>query len=331
MNERSWAIGVLLSTCVVACHAPSDGPEPAASASASPSALSALSAIAKQHNPRRNLRGGVDALIFNAANDLPTLTDDQKTKIEAAEDEMTDHDPGPQDAVKAFSTDLAGQIRAGKIDTTKLGPDETAMDTALDAMLDKRAKALSDLHAALDATQRTTIALNLHAAVVGAGPEPAVDHDAGAIADRVSHQVDRMASDLSLDDAQKKQVAAVLTKDEKAKAATPPPDKRKDLDAVLTAFQGDPFDAKAALSQAMFGGKPAHQGMDEQAKLTASLLPILHPDQREKLASAAEKTAMPTHGQGPNMSGVMRAPGMHGPGMMRVGGQGAQGGGGGQP
>ncbi|MGH7283179.1 MAG: hypothetical protein ACRELY_16760, partial [Polyangiaceae bacterium] len=146
---KRWTIGVLFSTCMVACHAPSDGAEPAASASASPSAASALSALVKNQR-HRNLRGGVDALLFNAAQDLPTLTDDEKTKIDAAEGEMTDNDPAPRDAMKAFSTDLATQIRAGKIDTTKLASDETVMDTAMNAMLDKKAKALTDLHAALD-------------------------------------------------------------------------------------------------------------------------------------------------------------------------------------
>ena len=312
MNARRCWIGVLVSMGAVGCHSSSSSSEAAASASAALAPSAALSAFAKNQHPRRGSRGGgLTALLFNVAHDLPTLTDEQNTKIDAAEEEMPDHDPGPRDAAKTFGTDLAAQIRTGSIDTAKLQPDEAAMDAALNAVLDKEAKALSDLHDALDATQRTTLATNLHASMASA-PNPMADHDAGAVADRVARQVDRMSADLALDDAQKKQITAVLTKNEKAKGATPPSDKRKDLDQVLTAFQGDAFDAKQALSQAMFGGKPPHEGMDEQIKLTAALVPILHPDQREKLASAADRPPMPMGGHPPNMGGMMRGPGMRG-------------------
>lgn len=310
MNERRWMMGVLISMCTIACHASEDSSgETASSASAAPSASAAF---ANQH-PRHNRGGGLEGLIFNAAHDLPTLTDEQKTKIDTAEDEvpMPGQDTGPRDAAKAFSTDLAAQIRAGKIDATKLQPDEAAMDAALNGMLEKQAKALSDLHDALDVTQRTTIATNLHTSIAAA-PDPSITHDAGAPADRVARQVDRMSTDLTLDDAQKKQITAVLLKDEKAKDAKPPQDKRKDLDVVLSAFQADTFDAKQTLSQAMFGGKAPHEGMDDQIKMTAELVPILHPDQREKLAAAAERPPMPQGMRpGPNMGGGgMRAPGL---------------------
>ena len=329
MNAKRWMVGALVSLCTVGCHSSEKSEEAASSASAATAASAALSAFAqsqRQHHGRRG--GGLTSLIFNAAHDLPGLTDNQNTKIDAAEDELPDHDPGPREAAKTFGTDLAAQIRTGTIDATKLQPDEAAMDAALNAMLEKEAKALTDLHDALDASQRTTVATNLHASIASA-PDPMSEHDAGAPADRVARQVDRMSSDLALDDAQKKQITAVLLKNEKAKPAVQPGDKRKDLDQVLTAFQGDTIDAKTVLSQAMFGGKPPHEGLDEQVKLTAALVPILHPDQREKLASAADRPPMPMGGRGgppPGMGGMMRGPG---PGGMRA--VPAPGGGGQQP
>lgn len=316
MNVRRWMIGVFASLCAVGCHSSEKSGEaaPSASESAATAASAALSAFAKSQRQHHGSRGGgLTSLIFNVAHDLPDLTDDQNTKIDTAEEEMPDHDPGPREAAKTFGTDLAAQIRAGSIDATKLQPDEAAMDAALNAMLDKEAKALTDLHDALTPAQRTTVATNLHTSIAAA-PGPTSERDAGAPADRVARQVDRMSADLALDDGQKKQITTVLLKNEKAKTPSLPGDKRKDLDQVLTAFQGETLDAKQVLSQAMFGGKPPHEGMDEQIKLTAALVPILHPDQREKLASAADRPPMPMGGRpgGPGMGGMMRGPGMRG-------------------
>lgn len=320
--KRRRTLGLLLPLTLVACHASNNDTAPSPSSSASV-ASPAASAFAHGRDPRRGPRGnGIEGLLFGAAEQLPTLTDDQRQKMDTAQDALEDRDTAPRDAMKTFSADLAAQIRAGKIDAPKLAPDEAAMDAALNGMVEKQAKAVSDLHDTLDASQRTALATNLHTNIASMPdpPSPANDKDGGAAADRVSHQVDRMASDLGLDDTQKKQVTALLMKDEKAKAARPVPDKKKDLDALLTAFQGDTFDAKASLTQAMWAGRSPHEGMDDQIKLTAAILPILKPDQREKLAAAAER--QPAMGRpGPGMLGGMhgrgmgRPPGFGGPGM----------------
>jgi Spy/CpxP family protein refolding chaperone len=104
----------------------------------------------------------------------------------------------------------------------------------------------------------------------------------------VKHRVARIGGDLGLDDAQKAKVAAIV-----AKSTLPPrvTDTRKDTmhkhgDAVLTAFEQDDFDAKKVDLSAMGTHAPPHEILEHEATLIAQVLPILTPEQREKLASS---------------------------------------------
>lgn len=265
-------------------------PSPAASASAiAPSAISAAPSAAAMRGPERGPgHGGVDTMLFREARALPSLTEPQKVTLDGLEKQLHDRDTAPRDAMNALSSDLAIQARAGKIDAAKLKADEAASDTAMQGVVDKQAKALGGLHDLLDATQRK--------AVVEAFRAKSVDREAkqgerdGGVADFAARKLARMTSDLGLDAAQQKQVGAMITKQANVSGMqTLREDAKKQMEALLTAFQGDTFDAQKTLSRTINMGKTAHDGMDAQIAFVTQLVPILRPEQREKFAMSTEK------------------------------------------
>jgi len=273
---------IAILACACACNNGNEGkPAPAASASVAPAASApapSASVAVKPHNERGPGHGGVDAVLFGAARDLQ-ISDAQKAKLAALQDDMHDRDTDPRDAMKAFAGDLAAQVRAGKIDASQFKPDEAAFDTAMKTMLDKQATALAGLHDTLDAGQRKALADAVHAKADARDAEAkAHEGDAGAGA-WIARRLDRMTNDLGLDAGQQKQLGAVLAKQ-------PPPtamrdDMKKQVDAVLTAFQADSFDATKVLQATT---KTPREAMDRQISFTKQVLSILQPDQREKLA-----------------------------------------------
>ncbi|MGO8993828.1 MAG: hypothetical protein ACLQVI_10905 [Polyangiaceae bacterium] len=286
---KRYALCLVSSLVALACSKSNETqPTPGASASAAESSTSppapppsAPSATAQKRGERGPGHGGVDSILFRAARDLP-LSDDLKAKVEALEGQLHDRDTNPRDAMKTFSRDLAAQVRTGKLDVAQLQPDEAGFDTAMKDMLDKQAKALAGLHDALDAGQRKALADAVHAKAAAREAE-AKARDAGAT-DWVARRLERMTSDLGLDDGQQKQVAALLAKQPSATAMRD--DMKMQVEVVLTAFQGDTFDASKAL-QVMLKGP--HEALDRQIAFTGKLLPLLHPDQREKLAASTTR------------------------------------------
>jgi len=285
MNHRRSVLCLISSIAVFACDKGSNSGEPTPPASVSVVAPAATSAPAPSATEAEKPRergpghGGVDAIFFRAAHDL-TLTDAQKAKLAVLEGQLRDRDTDPRDAMKAFSSDLAAQVRAGKIDASKLQTDEAALDTAMSVMLGKQAAALAGLHDALDAGQRKSLADAVRARAAG---REAKEHDGGA-GDWSARRLERMTSDLGLDAGQQKQVAALLAKE--PGPATMHDDMKKQMDAILTAFQSDSFDAQKALQPTI---KAPHDTMDREIAFTSQLLSVLHPDQREKLAVSTAK------------------------------------------
>ncbi len=70
------------------------------------------------------------------------------------------------------------------------------------------------------------------------------------------------------------------------------------MDALLTAFQEDSFDAKT-LAKPMQGKTP-HDFVHQQVTFVSQLLPILKGDQREKLAMSMDKPWMGQRHRGDN-------------------------------
>jgi Spy/CpxP family protein refolding chaperone len=292
----------------------------AASASAAPTVAAASGSVApvassaKPH-PMMGRHGGIASGLFRATNDL-TLTDTQKDSLAKLEATLKADDDGIRTAMKAFRADLLAGVKAGKLDTAKMTADDAVVDKAIADHQDKEATALNSLHTLLDPAQRT--------AAVAAVRAKQADHEAhmagwmkdkdgdGGPPDWGKKRLDKLTADLTLDAGQQKQVTAILTK-----AADPPnaagmqsrwDDHKKRIDALLTSFAGDTFDAKKA-DLTILPGKTAHDPMDHMVAFFTQLLPILHPDQRDKLAASMDRPFGAREGT-PGMGGPSGGQGM---------------------
>ena len=213
------------------------------------------------------------------------LKDEQTATVEKLDSQLDEGDDA-KNAIDELHQDVIAGVKAGKVDTAKLEPRLAAIQKLIQARLDKEAVVLNALYAVLEPPQRATVIADIRA------QERERDdrfgkRDAGAesVADRNKRRLDRLTKELDLDASQQPKVQAAL-------AALPAPTDvhaqwRKQLDALLTAFEGDAFDAKK-----LDAFKPAEAkariGIDREVQLLAQLVPILKPEQRDVFAARLE-------------------------------------------
>ncbi len=256
------------------------------------------------HEGPRDARGGPASMLFQAARALD-LSADQKAKVAAAETTAQSGGEATRDAMKTagkdLHTDLVAGVRAGKIDSAKLEPRYAAIEKVIGESQAKEADGLNALHAALDATQRKAVTANVRAKQ--AMREEKMAHreggdggaaDGGKPGWSSKRSVDRLVRGLDLDADQQKKVDAVVAKEDAAKHPDPA-EMKKNLDAMLTAFEKDTFDAKKL---DLFDSKKMRGPMEQETKLLGQIVPILKPEQREKLAAKMEKGPNPHAGRG---------------------------------
>lgn len=294
-TDAAAAASAAASTKAVAAVTDASADDAAASASAA-------DAAAPDREGKRGAHRGPSVMLFQAARALD-LKDDQKTKVEAAEkDAHAATDEAARDAMKAASKDLHAEliagIKAGKIDTAKLEPKYAAIEKLTAAGHAKEVLALTALHDALDATQRKAVTASVRAKQAAREAKMAHrgGHDGGAPdGGGASFQTKRMIGGLTrgleLDAEQEKKVDAIVAKDD-GKGRPDPAEMKKHVEALLTAFEADKIDPKKLELDA----KKARGPMEAETKLLTQLLPILKPEQREKLAARMEKGPSP-HGR----------------------------------
>lgn len=238
-------------------------------------------------SPRRT---GFLGMIFHAAHDL-TLTGEQSTAVDAIEAALRAADDAARGASRAVQSDLAAGIRAGKLDTVKLGADYAALDAAAKERTDRQATALDALHAVLAPAQREDLTLAVRARQAAHALRPPDEPDEVA-SDWTQRRLDRLTDDLGLDPAQRQKVAALL-----AKSALPSPEEmkaRKDAatartEAILRAFsREDTFDA-TKLDLRVGTSQSPHELVEREAGFLGRLVVVLRPEQREKLAASRER------------------------------------------
>jgi len=273
--------------------APTASTPPVASISPSAAAAAAASASAAAFMAKGNTRRHVSlaGVLLRNAYEL-TLTDDQKATLDKLEDGLNP-DPAttPWAASKAFQADLVTGIRAAKLDSAKLQADYAAIDKAVAAVQGREAEALNGLYAALDATQRQALVDQVKArrAAREARERPLTGPDGGVV-DPTKRRLDRLTMEFTLDDTQKKSVAALLARDSTLTTASIQARRaayQKRVDALLGEFTKDSFDAKKV--DLTTGARTPHESAEHTAAFTASILGIFHPDQREKLAMRTER------------------------------------------
>jgi hypothetical protein len=298
--RRCWV--VLLSALLFACNKSHGESSSGASDAGAPSSESQVelapeAAPLASQVPNRSRRpprhGGLVGLILRTAHQSAG-TAEQKAAVLALQDGLQNEEP-PLTSLKDYQADLAAGIRAGQLDMAKLRADYPAIDKGVLAQEDKQAETLNALHVALDAPARHAVVASAraHLAPMFRSRAELLDGgraDGGSAAEDaswVNSRAARAAGELGLEETQQPKVAAVL-----ARVSTSPQVTRvhretirKHADAVLLAFDQDSFDAhKLDLSAAGLHAPP-HESLEHEAVVIGQILPLLSPEQREKLAS----------------------------------------------
>jgi Spy/CpxP family protein refolding chaperone len=316
LNRARWLVLPVAFAGAVACgngggQSGSAGPSGSGSAAvtaASAASQAATSSAAPSGAPGqgdREQRGGegrwgAAGMLFRAARDLD-LKDDQKLTLEKIQRDLRAADAGPRTEFKDLHADLVAQIRSGKMDAAKLAPRYEAIDKVMQARRDQEVAALDALYAMLEPAQRKAAVAAVRAKQAEREAH-AAEHKPDTKADDADwakRRLEHLTKDLDLDAAQQKSVQAVLAKADHPTAATKEARKeemKKQMDALLSAFEADGFDAKK-LELSPSGGKKAREPMEAEVKLLSQLVPLLTPAQREKLALAVEQRVRHMNGQ----------------------------------
>lgn len=279
---------------------------------------SASAGLARRGMGMRGAPGPVGMFVHTARS--LELKDEQKAKLDAAEKSLKGDDASSRDEMKALHSDLASSVKAGKIDQAKIDADLAALEKAAKDRGDKEAAALNDIYAALEPAQRTQVVAKVRerterrekqvgerTAKMAERADGGADGGAGGRGDRnefsAQKRLERLTRDLDLDPEQKKKAEAIAKDDPKAPTPeTARAEAKKRGEALLAAFEKEGFDAKKLDAP---DTKRARQGAEQEVKLVSALLPILKPEQREKLAARMEKQAQ---GGGPGGPGGMGGP-----------------------
>jgi Spy/CpxP family protein refolding chaperone len=267
-------------------------PSPAPPASASAAAVAPASASATTNAavdspvtpPRPRMHTGPALLFIRSAQGLD-LKDEQRTAIDKLEGQLDEGDDA-KTAIEDLHQDVIAGVKAGKVENAKLEPRIAAIQKLIQTRLDKEAVTLNALYAALEPPQRATVVADVRAQQKDREDRFA-KRDAGAenAADRTKRRLDRLTKELDLDATQQPKVQAIL-------ASLPPPTDlhatlKKQLDALLEAFEKEAFDAKK-LDAFKPAEAKARVGIDREVQLLAQLVPILKPEQRDVLAARLE-------------------------------------------
>jgi len=250
---------------------------------------------------------GVVPMMLEAADGLE-LKPEQKASIDKLDEQMGPERGGPNE-FKEFRTALIAGVRAGKIDPAALAPLKANIEKAMQARKDKDAERLNALYAALEPAQRKSLvaavrtkqaerearfdARKTAAAASGSAAPSAAASAKPADGDWKKQRIERLTKELELDAAQQKSVEGLLGKGDHPTPAsmdTMRDERKKRMDALLTAFEGEGFDAKKVEFWPADTKKMA-QGTDRHIQTLTQLLAILKPEQREKLAARMEQPA----------------------------------------
>jgi hypothetical protein len=267
---------------------------PASPVAAEPAPVVAATAAANPHGGF-GPHGGPMAAFFHAAHGL-TLTASEQASLDTVEATLRADDDAIHTAMKAFHADLSASVKAGTLDTAKLGTDSAAVDRAVADQRTKQAAALVALHDLLDPTQRTALvaAVRARQAEHQARMESWKAEGAGAQAWQ-QKRLDKLTGELALDTTQQQQVAAILAQAKDPSHAAGGELHRDEMkqhnEALLMAFAADRLDTALA-EPTVLQGKTAHEPMTgHMVSFVSQILPILRPDQRDKLASNMETTS----------------------------------------
>jgi Spy/CpxP family protein refolding chaperone len=222
------------------------------------------------------------------------LTPAQKDKVRALDEQHRNNERYVAGAAQTLQAGIAAQVRAGQVDASKIQAHETGLVNAIETHVAKATDIINELHAVLNLPQRRDAAASARATLASAraklaasAEQPGLVHG-GSPQEVSKRKLDRLTRQLDLDAAQQQQVAAWLSEH-------PPAHDRnlaakwRQVDAMLSVFEADTFDAKTKIPPDI--GAEVREHADRKMALLSMLVPILTSDQREKLATNIEKRA----------------------------------------
>lgn len=236
-------------------------------------------------------------MLLHTAQDLD-LPDAQRAKVEKLGEDLGGAGPGKE--IKELHNILITGAKSKLCsDATCWGKTFTipaitasydAIDKAMAARHDKEAEALDGLHAALEPAQRKALVAAVRAKQTERESHAAEREKKAGAVDWTKRRLEHLTKELDLDAAQQKSVGALLDKADhptEASIVARREEGKKRLEALLTAFEGDAFDAKKA--DLGGPGKDLRERLEHNVQFLGQLLALLKPEQREKLAAGMEK------------------------------------------
>jgi Spy/CpxP family protein refolding chaperone len=217
-----------------------------------------------------------------------TLNDEQKATLDQIGTDLhgssSDEDGGARSAMRDMHTELVTGVRAGKIDTAKISAMEKTVEAAGRARRLSEAEALNKAWKMLDPTQRKAVAAQVR--TLEEKRESRMHRRDGGMPNFTKLKFEHYTKDLGLDADQQKKVEAMMPKEDKF-AVDAADEAKKQLDEMVAGFESDSFDARRwETADAL---KKNLTPLAETVKFVGQLVPILKPDQREKLAGLLEK------------------------------------------
>jgi hypothetical protein len=232
---------------------------------------------------------GVTAVLLRGAHELQ-LTDEERASVSKVEEGFVSSDGGvPRPVMASFLSDLTAGIRAGKLDSAKLEADYAEIDMALAAIQANEVTTIGALHGILSPAERHALTAAVRARRPIRERIEAPSWDGGA-PDWAKVRVERLTRELSLDvdGGQQAKVQALVVASDKgdplgaAAVGSGRDEGKRRFESILTAFEADVLNAPSLPLEPP--GKSAHEGPARAAAFYAQLLPLLKPEQREKLA-----------------------------------------------
>jgi hypothetical protein len=244
---------------------------------ADPGAVTADQAAQAAQAPQAQaVRGGVGVPFLRAVDTLTNLRPDQKQTIDGLRASLQQQ-AAPVTAARAkLGAELASEVRAGKIDESRIQPLVQQIAAARAASRPAIQQAMNTLHDTLDASQRQALVDAMHA-------------HRGEHRGMMREHMAKIADELGLTEAQRESIKAAMHAERgehRGHARGEHAEGKQHMQALATAFVSDDFDA-AALNVG------AHDGMEKHfekrmTRLLEAAVPVLTADQREKLAAKIE-------------------------------------------
>jgi hypothetical protein len=271
--ERTLLFCVVL-TLPLACTRASTGPAPGGAECA----FSDTAAPEAEQAPPEPA-----VLLFQATRTLD-LDGDRRATVEALSGQLESSGVRVRAAFERLKVVLIDSVRAGAIDRAKVHEDEEVAVEALQVHADASIHALDALHALLDGPQRLAVVVSARdgwenaplTPPMGGGPALAEQ----TIEARDRGRLDDLTSELGLDADQRGQVWTLISSMPSA-MESPYATREQRAEALFVAFRAPTFDAKAVV----LGPSETHarERIEARVAFLTDLLPILRPEQRERL------------------------------------------------